>query len=322
MPKARKCALLALGLCGLLTVGGYTYHIRAWAWQRSAVAQAKTEGLPTGLIQTFGPAVPPDLVKSAPAVPSQGTTPSPGQQPKPPTQEAGQHAPTPSRQGQTENRAALYYDLNPYVLSVIKNYPVGKYPYLLNNDYANYNGVTEDISYQGRLLLKAHPSGSHASHCSGITFEVFFRAMQKRNKEVGLPASDFNGMTWDELHDFMLTWYAANGNKVQSNIAVAVEKYGIGHQIHSLGQAKAGDFVDISRENWTGHTVVLINWIWKEGSIIGLRYWSSQGSTNGIDYKTEYFNLPDGHGQPYGNIMVDNVYIARIGSIAEYRSTR
>jgi len=159
--------------------------------------------------------------------------------------------------------AVLHNDLNRYVLNVINTYAGGRYPYLLNTDYANYNGVTEDISYQGMVLLRAHPSGNGASHCVGMTFEVFFKAMQQRNQ-------------------------------------------------------KAGDFIDVSRENLTGHTAVFIKWVWKDGEIIGLRYWSSQGSTNGVSYNTEYFNLPDANGVPYGNVMIDQVYIARMGPIAKY----
>lgn len=169
-------------------------------------------------------------------------------------------APMPKR---ARTNAVLHHDLNRYVLNVINTYAGGRYPYLLNTDYANYNGVTEDISYQGMVLLRAHPSGNRASHCVGMTFEVFFKAMQQRNQ-------------------------------------------------------KAGDFIDVSRENLTGHTAVLIKWVWKDGKIIGLRYWSSQGSTNGVSYNTEYFNVPDANGVPYGNVMIDQVYIARMGPIAKY----
>jgi len=258
---------------------------------------------------------------TVPEIPTPAPEPQPVQTPKPApiTPAPIKRMELSSRNSVPNYRAALQHELNPYVLNIIKSYPIGKYPYLLNTDYANYNGVTENISYQGDILLRAHPSGNKASHCSGITFEVFFKAMQQRNIEAGISTSDFNGMDFEQMKDFMLTWYVANGPKPVSNIAVAVEKYGLGKQIHQLEQAKAGDFVDISRENWTGHTVVLINWIWKDDKIIGLKYWSSQGSTNGIYYHTEYFNIPDATGIPYGNVLVDQVYIARVGPISEYK---
>ncbi len=225
-------------------------------------------------------------------------------------------------QEQKEEKPDSSYDttLNSYVLDVIKSYPIGRYPYLLNKDYANYNGVTVNLYYKDRLLLKAHPSGNRASHCSGITFEVFFKAMQNRNKKLGLDPDDFNGMSYDQLHDFVLTWYVANGNKGVNNVATAVEKYGIGRRITSLENARAGDFMDISRENNTGHTVVFLNWLKDEkGRIIGLKYWSSQESTNGINYKEEYFNVPDANGQKYGNVMINHVYIARVSPVKDYK---
>ncbi len=191
---------------------------------------------------------------------------------------------------------------NQHVLDIIDTYAIGegRYPYLLNNDYANYNGVTQTLTYQGKELLRAHPSGNRASHCVGITFEVFFRAMQQRNRDLGIPVDDFNGMGYDALFDFVMNWFAASGSKQNSNIAIAVEKYGIGKRLYDLEDVKPGDFIDINRQNGTGHTVVFINWIRDQNRIIGLRYWSSQPSTGGISYNKEYLNA------------IDHMYMVRI----------
>ncbi len=218
-----------------------------------------------------------------------------------------------------EKEAIMQKDLNSYVLDVIKTYPIGLYPYLLNNDFQNYNGVTTNINYKGKLLLKAHPSGNRASHCSGITFEVFYKAMQKRNKEVGISTDDFNGMTYNQLYDFVLIWYVATGNKSSNNIATAMEKYGVGKEISNFEDARAGDFIDFSRENNTGHTGVFIKWIRDNGKIVGVRYWSSQNSTKGINYKEEYFNIQKRDGKKYGNLMINQVYIGRVTSINQYK---
>lgn len=211
--------------------------------------------------------------------------------------------------------------LNKYVLDVIKTYSLedGKYPYLLNNDYENYNGVTEDLYYKGEILLKANPNGDKSNHCTGITYEVFFKAMQERNKSLGIPIDDFNGMSKEELMDFVLTWYVAKGPKSENNLSLAIEKYGLGTKITNLEDLHPGDFIDFSRENNTGHTVVFQNWIRKGEKIIGLKYWSSQGSTNGISYKEEYFNVKDENGKKYGNIIIDQLYMARISPVNKYK---
>ncbi len=221
------------------------------------------------------------------------------------------------------NGSAEYgVDLNQYVLNTIKTYTIGNYPYLLNNDYMNYNGVTMNLYYQNKLLLKAHPSGSKASHCVGLTFEILLRAMQERNKALGISADDINGMSYKNMYDMALIWFVSSGNKKTNNIQIAVEKYGIGRGIYNLNDAKAGDFIDISRENNTGHTGVFINWV-KEGErIIGVKYWSTQASTKGIDYRTEYFNVKDATGKKYGSVMYDMIYVARVGAVKDYRSIK
>ena len=153
----------------------------------------------------------------------------------------------------------------------------------------------------------------------GITFETFFKAMQARNQAIGLDKNSFNGMSFSQLQDFMLLWYTASGPKPVSNPAVAIVKYGLGQQITNWEMAKPGDFIDFSRTSGSGHSVIFLNWIRKDGEIIGLRYWSSQGSTNGIGYKEEYFSIPDAKGVPYGSIMTKRFYIGRVGAVASYR---
>ncbi|UNC90649.1 hypothetical protein [Candidatus Contubernalis alkaliaceticus] len=229
-------------------------------------------------------------------------------------------------QSETVQAAAqeIKYDqsLNKYVLEIIKTYPIGpgNYPYLLNNDYANYNGVTTTLTYQGKTLLKAHPSGNRSSHCVGITFEVLFRALQERNRQLGIPVEDFNGMNWDNLHDFVLNWYAASGSKRTNNIVLAVEKYGIGKRITNLEDVQPGDFIDFDRENGGGHAVVFINWIKEsDGRIIGLRYWSSQGSTGGINYNEEFFNVYGKNGAKYGRVIKEGMFIVRIFPVSQYK---
>jgi len=217
--------------------------------------------------------------------------------------------------GNPNNNLAGY--LNSYVLDVITRYEIGPgvFPYLLNNDYQNYNGVTTNLYYQGRLLLRAHPSGNRASHCTGITFEVFFKAMQERNKGLGLDPNNFNGMTWDELFDFVLLWYKAFGAG-NSSCVVAVERYGIGRGITNLEDTRAGDFIQFSRNNYTGHIGVFIEWVRDGcGRITGFTYWSSQGSTGGISFNTEYFI-------PHGRVLTNHVYIARVVPVNQYRPIR
>lgn len=228
---------------------------------------------------------------------------------------------TPLVEGRNEQDNSLQGYLNNYVLDSINDYKIGsENPYLLNNDYDNYNGVTENVVYDGELLLKSHSSGKRYSHCTGITFEVFFKAMQQRNRDLGISADNFNSMSSDELHDFILTWYVAKGSKSESNLTVAIEKYGLGRRITNYEDVRPGDFIDLSRENNTGHAVIFINWIRESGKIIGIKHWSSQGSTNGISFKEEYFNIKNSDGVKYGNVIYDNLHIARVNPVDKYKA--
>jgi len=97
-----------------------------------------------------------------------------------------------------------------------------------------------------------------------------------------------------------------------------VERYGVGTRIWNKEEARPGDFIDISRSNGTGHTAVFQHWVRDQrGKIMGVHYWSSQGSTNGIAYNTEYF---DTSGR--GNVYAHMVYIARVLPVHQYRPIR
>lgn len=217
--------------------------------------------------------------------------------------------------------AAVKSELNNYVMKVIPAYKGGKYPYLLNSDYNHYNGVTENIIYQGSVIAKANPDGSKSSHCVGLTYEVFFKAMEERNKEAGISPDNFNNMTINNMKDFLLTWYNAKGTPKSAGdqLAGAIVKYGLGSQIKRLEDAKAGDFIDFSRTK-SGHTAVFINWLKDgKGNIVGFKYWSTQESTNGIAYKEEYFS-DNPQGTFKGTVNRNQLYIGRVGPIADYRS--
>ncbi|MBU3192196.1 hypothetical protein K9O30_14790 [Clostridium bowmanii] len=217
----------------------------------------------------------------------------------------------------TEAEAAVnQISLNSYVAKAISEYEIGKYTYLLNNDYAHYNGVTQDIAYKGTTLLRANPDGSRSSHCVGLTFEVFFKAMQARNIDAGISKDNFNNMSSENMTDFMLTWYAALGTpKSQGDqLAGAIEKYGLGTRITNLEEARTGDFVDFERTTSIGHAAVFMNWIRDNNNIIGFKYWSSNVSTNGINYKEEYFS----DSVTAGIVDRRQLYIGRVGSLENY----
>jgi hypothetical protein len=201
--------------------------------------------------------------------------------------------------------------LNPYVLAIAGCYPTdGSYPYRCKPlEYDLYNGVTEDIWYKGRVVAKAHPNWTRCSYCCGLTFEVFCRAMQYRNIQKGLDPDDFNGMSFYDLFNLLQFWYIeGKGDSPQFGIV----SYGLGKKIDKLEDARPGDFLDFSRNNGSGHSVIFVNWVKDDtGKITGFKYFSSNSS--GVGFGTERFE------DCGGRVLHRYFRLARVGSIENYQ---
>lgn len=208
--------------------------------------------------------------------------------------------------------------LNPFVLKVISAYPTnGTYHYHCSwnpREYDIYNGVTEDLWYRGMVVAKAYPDGSRCSYCCGFTFEVFVRAMKLRNIQSGLDPDDFNGMTFNDLFNALQIWYIEGKGDSEQR---AIVSYGLGTAVTNFDDARAGDFLSYSTTPAGGHSVIFLGWIRNaQNKIVGLRYFSSNLSTDGIGYGQAHFSdsTKDGHG-----VLRDLVKIGRVGAIKDYR---
>ena len=209
-------------------------------------------------------------------------------------------------------------DLNPYVLKVISGYPLdGSYQYHCSwtpREYDIYNGVTQDLWYHGMVVAKAYPDGSRCSYCCGYTFEVFVRAMKLRNIQLGLDPDDFNGMTFGDLFNALQLWYIEGpGDSEQC----AITSYGLGHAVTNLDDVRPGDFLSYSTKPSGGHSVIFIDWLRDDqNQIIGLRYFSSNLSGNGLGYGQAHFSdyNRNGHG-----VLRSSLHIGRVDAVAEYK---
>ena len=208
--------------------------------------------------------------------------------------------------------------LNPYVLKVIDAYPLDDpeepYPYrcIKEKEYDLYNGVTQNLLYKGHIVAKAHPNNTRCSYCCGLTFEIFVRAMKERNIQKGLDPDDFNGMSFFDLFNLLQLWYIeGKGDSPQRGIV----SYGLGEKITDWEEAKAGDFLDYSRNNRSGHSVIFIEWKRNDRKdITGFKYFSS--NSRGVGYGTEYFHDSGVEG---GKVLRKWFRLARVGSIEDYQ---
>lgn len=193
-------------------------------------------------------------------------------------------------------------DFSKCVLEIAAGYPTdGKHTYYWPKQ-GEWKGVTRDIAYNGAIVAKGDPQGR--CHCSGITWEVFMRALEEYNRTHDPKA--LNTWTPEDVNRLQFLWFGSDGNK--RCIHNAVLTYGIGRAIEKLDDARPGDFVQFWRGNGSGHSCIFQEWIRDDhGKITHLKYWSAQKKTNGISINTETVGDPRG-------IILDQVYIVRIGT--------
>lgn len=201
-------------------------------------------------------------------------------------------------------------DLNEYGVEILESYPRdGTHPYSWVD---SYEGVTRDLYYKGVRIARANPNGSKSCYCCGLTFEDFFRSIQQLNSDLGT-SEEINKMTVTDLRYFLRLWFVEY--TWGDGPGVALKAFGLGDQIEDFSKARSGDYVQFWRTTGSGHSVIFINWQTdSKGGIIGLRYWSTQSSTNGINYNIENFT---GHG---GTINPAMVYISRLRSPEDFTS--
>jgi hypothetical protein len=165
------------------------------------------------------------------------------------------------------------------------------------------SGVPAAIEFDGATILPAQADGTY---CSGFTFAVAMRTAAAR--------SLLDGKSVDDVRRFQKQWYGSTKEAAEKQCALAVEVLGVGREVRSLDDARPGDFVQLWRTNKSGHSVVLVAPIRESGRLIGLRYRSSQKSTDGIGDRVEYFADVPGRD---GKVIRQRTYVARL-----HRATR
>jgi hypothetical protein len=138
------------------------------------------------------------------------------------------------------------------------------------------------------------------TYCSGFTFAVVMKAADAR----GL----LRDKSVDDIRAFQKQWYGATKESGETQCAFAVERLGIGKLV-AAEKARAGDFLQLWRTNKSGHSVVFLEWVKDGRQPIGVRYRSTQMSTDGIGDRVEYFAGVPGHD---GKVDRQRLYFARL----------
>jgi hypothetical protein len=193
-------------------------------------------------------------------------------------------------------------DLNAHVVAVMATYPTdGTHAYWWPKS-GSWAGNVRTLKYDGEVLLEGDPKGR--CYCCGLTFEVFLQAFERWCKEVERPYRILAMKAKDVLR-LKHEWFGSNGDR--STLHGAIVNNGLGVRITKWRDAREGDFVQLWRHNGSGHSVVFLRWKKKSGKIVGLTYWSTQKSTNGIGERTELF------GYEGSTLKRDELYLCRVG---------
>jgi hypothetical protein len=197
-----------------------------------------------------------------------------------------------------ETSSTVFADL---VLSVVATYPTdGSYGYYWPDDDGTWWGTPRGVTYDGTEMSPG--DDEQRSYCSGLTWEVFMRAAVAAERLADGDGRTIGGLTVSQMERFREDWFVLDvpeDGPSWRGPADALEAYGLGEQEECdfadwppCPDAVAGDFVQLWRSQETsGHTNVFVSWV--DEPRHGYRYWSSQGSTDGVGYHTEYFGEDD-----------------------------
>jgi len=197
---------------------------------------------------------------------------------------------------------------NKMVLAEIARYPTdGTHGYWWpKSGEGKYDGVTQDLYYQGVKVLSGEPQ--KRTFCCGLTLEVFLNAWNKY-LEQNPEAAKATKLTPQEWAKFQRLWFVEKLNG--PGPSVALEQYGLGRTV-SMEEALPGDFVQLWRHSGSGHSVIFLDWVRDDqGKITGLRYWSTQTSTKGINETVEYFGEA-GREEDKKKMVREYLYIGRV----------
>jgi hypothetical protein len=174
--------------------------------------------------------------------------------------------------------------------------------------WAGGSGMPIDIKFNSEIpIFQKMSDGS--TYCTGFTFSVCFTCCLNR----GL-LEDFTDEDIKKMHK---VWNQGDASTKPKLCVDAISKpiaenlKALGKEV-SLEQCEANDFCQIWRTSGSGHSVIIIEKVIKDGKIVGLKYISSNASVNpntgktGVGENIEYFS------DSGGKVIRENTYYARL----------
>jgi hypothetical protein len=173
--------------------------------------------------------------------------------------------------------------------------------------WSGSSGMPIDIYFKGENALFKKPADG-STYCTGYTFAVFFVTALNRGLLNDFTDSDIKKIqqVWNqgEAKNYPKLCVDAISNSINNNEPLGEEV--------SLNDAKSGDFCQIWRTNISGHSVILIDKVEKNGKIIGLKYYSSNGKRNPATNRTGAGEATEYYSDSGGTMLRNKTYFARL----------
>ncbi len=171
--------------------------------------------------------------------------------------------------------------LNAHILDIAHSYGFGSGHAYVWNPKAHTDGTSREIRYQDTLVTTASADGS--VHCSGLTFEVWWQAVERVGAPHWLSAADL--LSLKEI------WYVRSADR--RGPVAALSASGLGVALPNLEAMRPGDIVQIWRNSGKGHSAIFLAHRRRpDGTARGLAFWSAQSSSEGIGIR--FASLGDG----------------------------
>ncbi len=159
-------------------------------------------------------------------------------------------------------------------------------------------GTPVSVKHKGVVLAEKCEGWTY---CNGYTFAVVMEAAEQRGLLDDIPI--------DPMWFFKRQWYASAEGSAERGTQLAMQTLGIGRSV-SPWKARPGDFIYWQRPLFkSAHSAIFLDWVKKNGKIIGFRYRGSQPTSDGIGDEQELFTSSGfvGAGTP-----PDRFYVARL----------
>lgn len=170
------------------------------------------------------------------------------------------------------------------IVRLVERYPSGAaLPYTWQPG-VDTDGTSLDLSFRGVPLADADDDAG--VHCSGLTFEVWWTALE----QAGPP----DWLTPQDLLALKDRWYVRDGD--ERGLVGALVDLGLGLPVTDWRALRPGDLVQYWRNSGRGHSAVFLGYrMSADGRPRSMIAWSAQSSSEGVGRR--YVSIGEGEFQ-------------------------